>query len=631
MILLLILLISLLFSMRFGDTIIGNFPYIVCATAIILYVLAFFNCMSWIDGILAILAAILAASILYQRKKLYELGRSAKGLLLDPYLICCAAVIILMCFFTRDEQVLEWDGYNFWAPDVKSLFYRDGFAPKYSNTAPAFGNYTPMVQIIWWIPMHIAQDYQEHFLFWSYYAFGAIMLFSVGKIFLNQVTGLKRIILCILVPCCAVLLPGIADTTWYRFLTVDPIIAFLFGMLLCLILQQPKTDYGIWKWKIAVGIAVLTLTKQIAVIWSIFVITFYCLWCFRKKKDILFAGLLGIITYFMYESWKIFCSCMDRSGYLTNQFEDVFAERLDELKNGVFLSSGENVGYIHSYIKAFFSVPIHRENTHAVDLTLAVLLLLLFGGVIIFGLIRFIPKKKVGRLLGFMAAVCLIIYGIVGVGQLTMFYEEQQYLKPLSALTLLCRYASPAHVGFVMLVTALASGQFGNKNQTHTFDKKKWIVGVLIIGIITSCGSYAEMKRRFIFDPFDSQRIAFRSEIEQTYCDFLNDIRAIPLDEQEAKVVLGIEETKKNPILINAASPIAFAYADLGQSPEADMQTLLTTINLNHCGYLYINDCSEKLCEQLNGYTENSFEKQTLYKIKTDTNQIKFEMVSLNS
>ena len=45
-------------------------------------------------------------------------------------------------------MVSWWDDYNFWATDVKSIFYRNGFADKYANAAPEFGDYPPGTQMM---------------------------------------------------------------------------------------------------------------------------------------------------------------------------------------------------------------------------------------------------------------------------------------------------------------------------------------------------------------------------------------------------------------------------------------------------------------------------------------------------
>ena len=89
------------------------------------------------DGIAPLL---LGGSILYfftrksdQRKKL---ARQMREILKDPSAIAGLILLVLVVIGVSGKIVTWWDDYNFWATDVKSIFYRNGFANKYANAAP---------------------------------------------------------------------------------------------------------------------------------------------------------------------------------------------------------------------------------------------------------------------------------------------------------------------------------------------------------------------------------------------------------------------------------------------------------------------------------------------------------------
>ena len=108
-------------------------------------------------------------------------------------------------------MVLEWDGYSFWGPDTKSLYFNDGFAAQYGNVAPKFGAYTPFAQLIWWLGPHFAGQYNEQYVFWGYLlrSGGGAAFLSWRTVFARpQAVGMRALVS--VVACTgAVLLPGI--------------------------------------------------------------------------------------------------------------------------------------------------------------------------------------------------------------------------------------------------------------------------------------------------------------------------------------------------------------------------------------------------------------------------------------
>lgn len=64
--------------------------------------------------------------------------------------------VVTIC--VGSKLVSWWDDYNFWATDVKSIYYLDGFAGKYTNVAPEFGDYPPATQMIKWWFLHFHPD-----------------------------------------------------------------------------------------------------------------------------------------------------------------------------------------------------------------------------------------------------------------------------------------------------------------------------------------------------------------------------------------------------------------------------------------------------------------------------------------
>ena len=66
---------------------------------------------------------------------------------------------------------------NFWATDVKGLWFLDGFAGKYGNVAPEFGDYPPAIQLFKWFFLHMSGgEYREGLGFAGYVCLNFILL-----------------------------------------------------------------------------------------------------------------------------------------------------------------------------------------------------------------------------------------------------------------------------------------------------------------------------------------------------------------------------------------------------------------------------------------------------------------------
>ena len=521
-----------------------------------------------------------------------------------------------MLFFLREEQILEWDGYNFWGPDTKSLYFWNGFAPKHANTAPIFGDYPPMSQLIWWWGLHLAGEYQERYIFFVYYAFGALLLLSVA----DRMRGKDTPIWMAPIACvAAILLPGVACTAWYRALCVDPLMSMLFGVALSLVVCRDEDHPGFWKAKVLICVCCLTLVKSIGLLWALLALLFYLLWWWERREFALpLAGAAGSVALFA--SWRIFCQVMERTTTLEDNFILQAAQRLEELRQGVFWTAGNNQGYILSYLRAFFFAPIHRESTWAIDLSPAVLILILFAGAIALWKFGFFPKRKLGRLLGFMGLTLVPIYLILFIGHLTMFYHESQYLEPIASVTLMTRYCAPANMGLLILLVTLAVRQAPHLDRLPP--KRRTVALALCAALIFPCAAYTEIGRRFIYDPLDAQRIQFRQGFRDTYADFLTAIQEIPLREAPGRVLLGVYNTPTNPIVINETAPVSFLPVYIYDYAEGDLRSIQAALDEGHERYFYLMGCSNRLKNMLSDYTTDGSEFQSgvLYVVEQEGN-----------
>ncbi len=602
---------------QFEQSLLEVVPFFLCVVGLTLYPLAFLHALSMIDlllliaGVGALIFILVRAHRGGKKALLAELRRQ----FCDTHLWICVGILLLMIWSLRDEQILEWDAYNFWGPDVKSMFYRNGFAPKYSDPSPRFGDYPPFAQLVWWWVLHLAGTYQERYLFFAYYILGASLLFLIADRFRGG-NGWHGSIVSLLACTGAVILPGVACTAWFRSLYVDPIMAMLFGAVLGLTVCRDRRHPTFWKAKILVLLLCLTLVRSIGILWAVLAIVFFALWWREEHRDIPFLLICGGSVGLCYGSWRLFCGVMGRSTALTVSFPAIAARRIQELKDGVFWRSGHNSGYLRSYWEAFWTAPIHREHTFTIDLSPALLILILFVSAVALWKLGSVPRHKLLRLIVFLTVCIFSIYSVLIIGQLTVFYTEEKYLEPMNAVTLMTRYCSPANMGLLILMTVFASGRAAD--QDGPLPPRRRVIAYIAAGaIIFSCGAYVEMGRRFIYDPLDESRLEKREMFETLYSGFLSDIQQIPLNEKSGRILLLLYKTEFNAIVTNAASPISFQPLILTGDAQKDEALVTDALTQGQMRYLYGIGIYDGLFDVLNEYVSDGiFRSDMLQKLR---------------
>jgi len=603
--------VSLFLSLRFRDSLSHTVPVTLCSTLLLLYILAFFRKMSWIDGVSALcLIALLVLFVLWGRRDGFRsAAKRAAAPLRDIQIWINLAVLILVAVLVNYRQILEWDAYNFWGADIKNLFYRDGFAEKYSNPAPAFGDYPPLMQLaVWWF-MHLFGRCEEGLMFSGYYFFGTLLLLSLTGRLRFSGTGWK-IIGGIAAAGMLFILPSVADTSWYRTLCADPIMAILFGCLLVEITgKQHSAGFGLYK--CAVLGAAVCLTKSIGFMWAAFGIIFFLVWKGFGAGNLRKAAVLLGSSGACYISWTVFCRVMARTTVLSDNISSTVGDRVSEILNGTFLSAGDNLAYIKSFIKAFLFAPTHLEKTSALDLTPALVLLLILGMFFLFCRGGWLTKKETAKI----SVCCVCIYAITCFillcGHLTIFYAEKKYTDPLNMVVTLTRYGCPASIGFLMLAFSVGAEHL----QTASMGRSpaiplSWVLPVLIV---LSAG-YNELGRCMIqgVDQLNPQRIQFKGQLQETMSDFLDETaQTVRLEGEGQRVLLLIEEENYNPIISYLASPVSvqkFTYKDGDLTAEG----LAAALDKVGAGWFYVQDAPGETLRVLKELVPG-FEMNTLY------------------
>ena len=146
-----VFLIAALLAVKWKEDFYDTFPMTVSALILFMYVMAFVKGLPFVDfvvcglllGILIGGLCLKGADAKLRLKQAVGIVFSWKGLILFAF---CA----LITYLVKDKAALWWDDINYWAVDAKALYYNGGFAGKYGNVAPEFGDYPPALQLFKW-------------------------------------------------------------------------------------------------------------------------------------------------------------------------------------------------------------------------------------------------------------------------------------------------------------------------------------------------------------------------------------------------------------------------------------------------------------------------------------------------
>lgn len=605
--------ISVFFAVRFHDSLTETLPVTLCSIGLVLYVLAFFQKLHWISWILALCLLLLCALFVREARRSgfqRTLDRVCEPLR-EPQFWINAVALMALIVLVNYRQVLEWDAYTFWASDIKSLFFRNGFAEKFSNVAAGYGDYPPNIQLmIWWF-LHMCGRFEEGLLFGGYFLYSGVLLFSV-----TSRLRLKRLSHKLAAGFAAVLLlfalPSTVDTSWYRALYVDPIMAILWGCLLCAIILDHSCTAGFQYYKCLVLLTAITLTKSVGFMWAVYAVIGCVVWHGAGKKQLLRAGGMAAAAAAAFVSWNVYCRVLQRTTYLTASIAPSVGDRVQELLQGTFFTSGNNLAYIKAYIKAFLFESVHRAHTRAVDLTPALVMGLVFLIFFLFRMVHWIPRPRASRLILFILGVYGVTYAVLLCSHLTIFYNETQYLQPANMLTQMTRYGAPMNLGFLILAAAVCMEKLEFPPAFRRGVRAQAVLPCLAALMVVLCAGYSSMADCLIegHDPLNPQRLEKRALFLDSYADFLAEISQVPLSGQRQRVLLLYSTAEYNPIVTFFASPVSVQtaryYVDM--APE----TLWHIVDQAGASWVYVQDGTEEELAWLDGIL-GGCRAQTLY------------------
>ena len=425
-------------------------PFVWCGLILVLYVLAYGRILFVIDTLMPLAAVALAVCvwrgtvsgtrdasagsdlISYARENLLSGG-------FITYIILCIVIPL-----TQSARIVTWwDDINYWACDLKSLYYLGGFAGKYANVSSAYGDYPPAVQLAKWYLVHMdPHEFKESLAFTGYYLFNLSFIMPCFK----KITG-RRLVLCPLLALAAWGFAGIGDIFGYSGFCADLSMAFLFGSVLICAVEE---DLALTR--TSVYLAVLVIAKSTGMIWALFGFAIWFVYRLLNTADIngkkilrmLSVGVLPVLTGGI---WMLFCLVNRR----VTQSTSTMVTYITTDRYGLSPYKNE---FGAAFIRAFLTEPVHVTHTWF-DLSPAMMAGLITVLLILLRITGFIKGRGGTFVCVALPVTGIVYYVLIYIAHLTIFALETQYLDPEGMIASIERYGAPFMIGCMLFIARL--------------------------------------------------------------------------------------------------------------------------------------------------------------------------------
>ena len=589
-------------------------PVAVSILVLFLYALSFGNLLWLVDWIAPVF--VLGAFGVWvtrgadRRKEL--LGNVCRELC-APSFLAAIALMGIVTIAVSFKITTWWDDYNFWATDVKSLFYLNGFAAKYENVAAEFGDYPPGTQMMkWWFLHFSPAEFKEGLMFAGYYVFNLAYFVPLlerikKKNVFTMVAGMALLWL----------FPSMVEAFWCDGSCADFSMAVIYGAFLTAVLDHKQESALFYYGRQALYLMVLVLCKNTGFIWVAFGLLFtlcYSGIVLRREEtystQIRRRGLwpVMILPVLTEGSWLLFCIKNRRVAKLTGAAVQMVTGSMN------IPDYQEQLG--KAFVEAFLKWPLHKTTNGLINFSPLALLIFVLVMFAVLGVRKKISIREARFLFLYSLITALFFYSLNLVSHLTIFAVEPQYLEPSGMIWSIERYGAPFTIGTLYLLGYLC------------LEKEREYVGLLCcaIVILLSTDYTAAYRALWGYRSAVQEELDRRAEIVDTQAeDFLQKIGA-GTSESIGRVLYLRDATDvswvRNTYINFEAAPVSVMYGNV-DGEATGYEELMRMIEDSHAQFLYVEPLEkggETLFEEL--MDGERFQYDTLYHIVEQENKM---------
>ena len=624
--------ISLL-ACHFRVTLVEAIPVYVCMLILILYMLAMMHRLSWIDGIAVAVAAAFIVWIV-SRPKEYRKKFTADCVekITQVSFITAALLLFAIAVCTVGKVVTWWDDINFWATDVKSLYYLGGFAGKYENVAPEFGDYPPAGQLFKWLFLHFdSRVFREGLAFAGYYTMNVSFLLP-----LLRKMKRRNVPMILLMAAALWFLPSIAEVYGYEGFCADLTMACIYGSFLFAVTDKETPSAFFYYGRLALYLGVLVLVKSIGFVWALFGLVFLLLYQIcecreggtpseNRKQWMVSVVMLPVLTG---GSWMLFCLLMRRITRTT-------ATAVKYMTTDEYGISGYMGEFARAFIRAFIGSPLHKDRSLAIDLTPFGFYLCICLTVVLFYQLHILPRRTGKLVLWFSVVSGALFYLIIFLAHITIFATETQYLEASGMISSIERYGAPFTIGtlvFLMGVWTDGGELFFAERKVPDFVRRYGTYLCLILFVALTAGYRVGYDGLIGYHSDTADELAGRAEmIGEDEEQFLGTISVLGRG-QGARVCYirrgDVPRWVNNSYTAYEASPISVVYKSVNLD-DAPADWMTEEIRSTHAAYLYAEETDADAGAVFDEIMQTgTFSCGVLYRIIDDGTEMKLTPVS---
>lgn len=630
-----VLICILFLAWRFRVSLVEALPVFVCGLTLVLYVLAFFRRLAWIDGI-AVLVLLLSAVWLVSRKKEERKNviRVCFQNMTRPSFAIGAVLLAAVAVCTFTKMVTWWDDFNFWAVDARALYHSGGFAGRYGNVAPAFGDYPPGSQMMKWWFLHLnPTEFREGLAFAGYYTMNLAFLFPL----LKKWKG-KNVFFMALMAAALWFFPSVGEYFGYYGFCADLTMACIYGGFLYAVTDREVESEVFYYGRLGLYLSVLVLVKSIGFVWALFGLIFFLLyqrsgegrkgngdggkWTWLRRLLVIAAppAVTG-------GSWMLFCLFMRRvANSTTTAVKYVVTDE--------YGLSGYMGEYAAAFLRAFFGSPLHRTKSFFLDLTPIGCYLCICLISLLFWKMKLLSAKMGKLILGFCTVSGALFYGIIFLAHITIFAGETQYLDTAGMILSIERYGAPFTIG-----TLLFLAQVWMNNGERLFDKEKFPALIRRYGVPVCFILFVALTANYQVgydglagyrDDLEEQRLDREGYVDGEAEAFLDAIQVLRPDKRARVYYFRGADTPEfhNIYTSYLAAPVSVVHKEIDLD-EASADWVIGQIKGSHASYLYVADTDADENAVFDAVTQGeAFSCGVLYRIADDGETIKLTRMS---